>query len=259
MTAVQSLTGMYVKWFFKRTIWPSISDELGRPNAYRMDQLSRLCTYVRSCVKSRDFEPPGFLHHFPKQGNSTNFLSLAWVSWVIFQVLTGSKLLFGSDCKWWHFIIHFPLCLVDHDKLENFHQIGPIMLFLRSFTASCFSWEKLRYFTSTSFCGGYVPTNQNTFSGQLYISYCLIALHSYSSLGDEYRPVTLRKVVLGYPCSESTSDFKFDLSLNYKLSGIIQTYSDCKPTLVVRLFTDVFLPTMVSLIEYLLEKFIFLQ
>ena len=39
--------------------------------------------------------------------------------------------------------------------------------------------------------------------------------------------------MLGYPCSENMSDFKFDLSLNYKLSGIIQTYSDCKPTLVV--------------------------
>ncbi|XP_065067270.1 probable ATP-dependent DNA helicase HFM1 [Rhopilema esculentum] len=55
--------------------------------------------------------------------------------------------------------------------------------------------------------------------------------HFYS-MGDEYRPVTLRRVVLGYPCSENMSDFKFDLSLNYKLSGIIQTYSDCKPTLV---------------------------
>lgn len=53
------------------------------------------------------------------------------------------------------------------------------------------------------------------------------------SMGEEYRPVKLRKVVLGYPCSENISDFKFDLSLNYKLSGIIKTYSDCKPTLVV--------------------------
>ena len=43
----------------------------------------------------------------------------------------------------------------------------------------------------------------------------------------------LRKVVLGYP--DSNSDFKFDLSLNYRLSGIIHTYSDDKPTLVVSL------------------------
>ncbi|XP_071476850.1 probable ATP-dependent DNA helicase HFM1 [Diadema antillarum] len=49
---------------------------------------------------------------------------------------------------------------------------------------------------------------------------------------DSHRPVKLRKVVLGYPCSENFSDFKFDLSLNYKLSGVIQTYSENKPTLV---------------------------
>ena len=54
------------------------------------------------------------------------------------------------------------------------------------------------------------------------------------SLGDEYRPVTLRRVVIGYPCSEKQSDFKFDLALNYKLSNIIQTYSENKPTLIVR-------------------------
>ncbi|XP_057297127.1 probable ATP-dependent DNA helicase HFM1 [Hydractinia symbiolongicarpus] len=52
------------------------------------------------------------------------------------------------------------------------------------------------------------------------------------SLGDEYRPVALRKIVLGYPYTEKQSDFKFDLALNYKLSNIIQTYSENKPTLV---------------------------
>eukprot|EP00794_Sanderia_malayensis_P006137 gene6137-6843_t len=51
-------------------------------------------------------------------------------------------------------------------------------------------------------------------------------------LGDEYRPVNLRKVVLGYPYSENGTDFKFDLSLNYRLSGVIQTYSDNKPTII---------------------------
>lgn len=62
---------------------------------------------------------------------------------------------------------------------------------------------------------------------------------SYSfffSLGDEYRPVALRKIVLGYPYTEKQSDFKFDLALNYKLSNIIQTYSENKPTLVVSVF-----------------------
>ncbi len=56
------------------------------------------------------------------------------------------------------------------------------------------------------------------------------------SFDDSCRPVRLRKVVLGYPCSDNTSEFKFDLSLNYKLAGIIETYSDRKPTLVVSRF-----------------------
>ncbi len=53
------------------------------------------------------------------------------------------------------------------------------------------------------------------------------------SIDDNLRPVRLRKVVLGYPCSDNMSEFRFDLSLNYKLSSIIQTYSEQKPTLVV--------------------------
>ena len=53
------------------------------------------------------------------------------------------------------------------------------------------------------------------------------------SMDDSYRPVKLRKVVIGYSCNENTTNFKFDLSLNYKLSGIIHTYSENKPTLVV--------------------------
>lgn len=52
-------------------------------------------------------------------------------------------------------------------------------------------------------------------------------------MDDSHRPVKLRKVVLGFPKANNFSDFRFDLSLNYKLSGIIQTYSDRKPTLVV--------------------------
>ncbi|XP_063795986.1 probable ATP-dependent DNA helicase HFM1 isoform X3 [Pseudophryne corroboree] len=50
---------------------------------------------------------------------------------------------------------------------------------------------------------------------------------------DEYhRPVKLRKVVLGFPSGSNQTEFKFDLSLNYKIAGVIQTYSDQKPTLV---------------------------
>ncbi|CAH3171720.1 unnamed protein product [Porites lobata] len=55
---------------------------------------------------------------------------------------------------------------------------------------------------------------------------------SHYSMDDSHRPVKLRKVVLGFPKGSNFSDFRFDLSLNYKLSGIIQTYSDRKPTLV---------------------------
>ena len=56
---------------------------------------------------------------------------------------------------------------------------------------------------------------------------------SYLDMDESYRPVKLRKVVLGFPCSPNQNDFKFDLSLNYKMANIIQTYSDQKPALVV--------------------------
>ncbi|KAF4117158.1 hypothetical protein G5714_001711 [Onychostoma macrolepis] len=51
-------------------------------------------------------------------------------------------------------------------------------------------------------------------------------------MDESYRPVKLRKVVLGFPCGGNQNEFKFDLSLNYKMANIIQTYSDQKPTLV---------------------------
>ncbi|CAH1232813.1 SNRNP200 [Branchiostoma lanceolatum] len=54
----------------------------------------------------------------------------------------------------------------------------------------------------------------------------------YHKMDESYRPVKLRKVILGYPCSSGSSEFRFDLSLNYKIPGIVQTYSDQKPTLV---------------------------
>lgn len=52
-------------------------------------------------------------------------------------------------------------------------------------------------------------------------------------MDESHRPVKLRKVVLGFPCSPNQTEFKFDLSLNYKMANIIQTYSDQKPALVV--------------------------
>ncbi|XP_062373208.1 probable ATP-dependent DNA helicase HFM1 isoform X2 [Sardina pilchardus] len=51
-------------------------------------------------------------------------------------------------------------------------------------------------------------------------------------MDESHRPVKLRKVVLGFPCSNSQTEFKFDLSLNYKMGNIIQTYSEQKPSLV---------------------------
>lgn len=56
---------------------------------------------------------------------------------------------------------------------------------------------------------------------------------TFLSMDESHRPVKLRKVVLGFPCSATQTEFKFDLSLNYKMANIIQTYSDQKPSLVV--------------------------
>ncbi|NXA52796.1 HFM1 helicase, partial [Nothocercus julius] len=51
-------------------------------------------------------------------------------------------------------------------------------------------------------------------------------------IDEDHRPVKLRKVVLGFPCSDSQTEFKFDLTLNYKIASVIQTYAEQKPALV---------------------------
>ncbi|KAM7161971.1 putative ATP-dependent DNA helicase HFM1 [Macrochelys suwanniensis] len=51
-------------------------------------------------------------------------------------------------------------------------------------------------------------------------------------IDESHRPVKLRKIVLGFPCSVNQTEFKFDLTLNYKIASVIQTYSEQKPTLV---------------------------
>ncbi|XP_077761516.1 putative ATP-dependent DNA helicase HFM1 isoform X2 [Canis aureus] len=51
-------------------------------------------------------------------------------------------------------------------------------------------------------------------------------------MDEKHRPVKLQKVVLGFPCGSNQTEFKFDLTLNYKIAGVIRTYSDQKPTLV---------------------------
>ena len=53
-----------------------------------------------------------------------------------------------------------------------------------------------------------------------------------SRMSDKYRPVPLSRHVYGYPANQK-SDFKFDLSLNYKLSDIISKHSKNRPTLIV--------------------------
>ncbi|XP_072788831.1 probable ATP-dependent DNA helicase HFM1 isoform X4 [Taeniopygia guttata] len=51
-------------------------------------------------------------------------------------------------------------------------------------------------------------------------------------IDEDQRPVKLRKIVLGFPCSDNQTEFKFDLTLNYKIATVIQTYSEQKPALV---------------------------
>ncbi|KAG8555734.1 hypothetical protein GDO81_017791, partial [Engystomops pustulosus] len=51
-------------------------------------------------------------------------------------------------------------------------------------------------------------------------------------MDESHRPVKLRKVVLGFPSSMNQTEYKFDLSLNYKIAGVIQTYAERKPTLI---------------------------
>ncbi|XP_054836336.1 probable ATP-dependent DNA helicase HFM1 [Eublepharis macularius] len=51
-------------------------------------------------------------------------------------------------------------------------------------------------------------------------------------IDEKHRPVKLRKIVLGFPCSSNQTEFKFDLTLNYKVASVIQTYSEQKPSLV---------------------------
>ncbi|XP_017478846.1 PREDICTED: probable ATP-dependent DNA helicase HFM1, partial [Rhagoletis zephyria] len=49
---------------------------------------------------------------------------------------------------------------------------------------------------------------------------------------DADRPVPLEKYVLGF--NSCLRGFKFDMSLNYKLMGILRKYSECKATLISR-------------------------
>lgn len=77
-------------------------------------------------------------------------------------------------------------------------------------------------------------------------------------IDEDQRPVKLRKIVLGFPCSENQTEFKFDLTLNYKIASIIQTYSEQKPTLVVQQLFFFIMFEMVSFLKVLIQKNLFL-
>ena len=59
---------------------------------------------------------------------------------------------------------------------------------------------------------------------------------SIYKLDESFRPVKLKKIVLSYNCGPSMKDFNFDLTLNYKISNVIDSYSDKKPALIVSLY-----------------------
>lgn len=54
------------------------------------------------------------------------------------------------------------------------------------------------------------------------------------------RPVTLQKIVKGYPSYNKQSPFMFDINLSYKLKPIIFEYSKNKPTLVSTVELNIF-------------------
>ena len=50
--------------------------------------------------------------------------------------------------------------------------------------------------------------------------------------GDEYRPVKIERIVLGYQCGKNSNEYMFEKYLDYRVADIIQKYSEGKPVLV---------------------------
>jgi ATP-dependent DNA helicase HFM1/MER3 len=57
-------------------------------------------------------------------------------------------------------------------------------------------------------------------------------LYGLFSMGEELRPVKLKKIVYGYECRKGVSPFKFDLQITYRLKDVLMRHSDGKPSLV---------------------------
>ncbi|XP_021694228.1 probable ATP-dependent DNA helicase HFM1 [Aedes aegypti] len=54
----------------------------------------------------------------------------------------------------------------------------------------------------------------------------------FYNISESRRPIKIDKHVLGYYCDPSTSPFRFDMNLNYKLFEVICKYSSGRPSLV---------------------------
>ncbi|XP_055586049.1 probable ATP-dependent DNA helicase HFM1 [Uranotaenia lowii] len=54
----------------------------------------------------------------------------------------------------------------------------------------------------------------------------------FYNIAESRRPIKIEKHVLGYHCHPSTSSYRFDINLNYKLFDIISKYSGGRPSLV---------------------------
>ncbi|KAJ9596387.1 hypothetical protein L9F63_012595, partial [Diploptera punctata] len=55
---------------------------------------------------------------------------------------------------------------------------------------------------------------------------------TYFKMSEDMRPVKLKKIVLGYSRPVGLSQFRFEMSMSYKLRGILFKYANGKPTLI---------------------------
>lgn len=75
------------------------------------------------------------------------------------------------------------------------------------------------------------------------------------SMGEEFRPVKLRKIVVGYPCPKSYSAFRFEITLSFKLRPLLFKYADGKPTLIFCSTRKGVMQTAVTLCQQITFRF----